>query len=222
MKSNNCLMTFSNAQEAFENLYPKVNEGSEVNGTRMIRNVGFYIMNPLENHIKTPWRKWSLKYADREWDWYLSENRSVEELKKYAPIWDRMHSGDNIVNSNYGYQWNRNNQLKATIDQLKKDPHSRQAWVSLFDGKEKSLYTHDTICTLNLGFFIEDGRLCMDVLMRSNDLWFGFGNDQYCFSKVQEIVANELGVPVGWYYHFAADLHLYEGQWDKNKFSFQS
>ena len=34
----------------------------------------------------------------------------------------------------------------------------------------------------------------MCVVMRSNDLWFGFCNDQYCFSKLQELVADTTGI----------------------------
>ena len=50
----------------------------------------------------------------------------------------------------------------------------------------------------------------MTVTMRSNDLIYGFCNDQYCFSKLQELVANELNMEVGDYYHFAHNLHIYE------------
>jgi thymidylate synthase len=49
----------------------------------------------------------------------------------------------------------------------------------------------------------------MTVNMRSNDLWFGFCNDQYCFSKLQEMVAKDLDINVGWYYHFSSNMHLY-------------
>jgi thymidylate synthase len=45
--------------------------------------------------------------------------------------------------------------------------------------------------------------------MRSNDLWYGFCNDQYCFSRLQLLVADELGLLVGKYFHFAHNLHLY-------------
>jgi len=62
---------------------------------------------------------------------------------------------------------------------------------------------------LSLHFQIVDNKLCMTVNMRSNDLWFGFCNDQYCFSKLQGLVAEKLGIEVGWYYHFASNLHLY-------------
>ena len=50
----------------------------------------------------------------------------------------------------------------------------------------------------------------MSVNMRSNDLWFGFCNDQFCFSMLQDMVAKMLGLEVGWYYHFASNMHLYE------------
>ena len=208
--------SFTNAQQAFVMLYNFIQtNGIEVgNGTKAINNIGFYLENPLENTINVEWRRWSKKYAEREWQWYLSENRSVSELKKYAPIWDQMHTGDDIVNSNYGYLWSESDQLKNVLTQLRTDKNTRQAWLTLFDGKRKSEYVRDTPCTLGLGFTILDGKLNMNVQMRSNDLWFGFCNDQYAFSKLQKVVADELKIRVGTYYHFAANLHLYERHYD--------
>lgn len=209
-------LRFANAQEAFEYFYNFImNFGfySESQRTKAMFNVGFYINNPKNRDIKTKWRKWNKKYAEREWQWYLSQNRSVEEIKKFAPIWDKMHNGDNIVNSNYGWQWGRNNQLYKCIEQLKKDKSTRQAWISIFDGKEKDMYQFDTPCTLAVGFYVlpvDESKLNMTVTMRSNDLIYGFCNDQYCFSKLQELVANELNMEVGDYYHFAHNLHIYE------------
>jgi thymidylate synthase len=87
------------------------------------------------------------------------------------------------------------------------------------DGKEKSIQAHDTPCTLAIGFEITNsGKLEMEVLMRSNDLWFGFCNDQYCFSELQKIVAKELKLPIGTYYHYASDMHLYTNKMDRNPY----
>lgn len=204
---------FLNATEAFEYLYMDImRSGVIINGTKAIFNAGFYIKNPKERIITTPWRKFSTKYAEREYEWYMSGNRSVAEIKKYAPIWDKMHSGDNIVNSNYGWQWSRNDQLKKCIEQLKKDKHTRRAWFTIFDGKEKDQYAFDTPCTLSVGFTINPitDALDMTVLMRSNDLVYGFCNDQYCWTKLQEQIANELNVEIGTYFHYANNLHIYE------------
>lgn len=206
---------YVNASEAFLDLYQLVDcQKVSPNGTKKVHNVSIKLLAPLDNHIKVPQRKWNPVYANREWDWYISENRSVEELKKFAPIWDTMHGGDNIVNSNYGYLWNRNGQLDNVINELQSNPLSRRAWITIFDGKEHEEYKFDTPCTQGIGFMIEDGLLCMSVQMRSNDIWFGFSNDQYCFSKLQGMVAQRLGIAVGWYFHYAADMHLYKPQFN--------
>jgi len=212
---NNCV--FEDANEVFTYMYDQIMQfGHENgNGTRKLLNVGFYMMHPGQRLIACDWRKWSGKYAEREWQWYQSQNRSVAELKKFAPTWDKMHNGNNIVNSNYGWQWNRNYQLEGAINLLRENKHTRQACITIFDGKEADQYAYDTPCTMYINFiFMEEYGLCMEVHMRSNDLVYGFCNDQYCFSKLQEYVAVQLNMKIGWYYHFANDLHIYEKHFD--------
>jgi len=160
---------FKSATEAFEYYYFLINHlGLKSNNTKMIYNTGFLIENPMDNDIKTPWRKFNKSYAEYEFNWYLSQNRSVRDIKKIAKIWDTMHSGDDIVNSNYGWQWNRNNQLDYVINELKRDPTSRRAVLTIYDGKEHDQYKFDTPCTLSIVFCINDNKLCMTVTMRSN------------------------------------------------------
>ena len=64
---------------------------------------------------------------------------------------------------------------------LKDNPNTRQAALSIYDAKEIPKYENDTPCTYAVQFTILNGRLDMSVVMRSNDLWYGFCNDQYCF-----------------------------------------
>jgi thymidylate synthase len=122
-----------------------------------------------------------------------------------------MANEEGYVNSNYGYQWERNDQLDNVIAMLKANPRTRQATVSIYDGKEISngTYQYDTPCTYAIQFTILNNKLNMCVTMRSNDLWYGFCNDQYCFSMLQQLVADKLDIQVGTYYHFAHNLHLY-------------
>jgi len=207
------LNKFDSATEAFEYFYFLINHlGEDFQDTKAIFNVGFYLNNPQKNKITTDWRKWSLSYADYEWDWYLSKNRSVEDIKKRAPILDKMHGGDNLVWSNYGWQWNRNDQINYVINELKANKNSRRACISIFDGKEHQNYKYDTPCTLSIHFQIINDKLNMTVNMRSNDLFYGFCNDQYCFSKLQMLISEQLGIPVGWYYHFSSNLHVYNNK----------
>lgn len=214
---------YRNAEDAFENLYNRILEnGILFQGCKTLFNCGFYLEFPLEVTIETPWRKWSPKYAKREWNWYLSGNPNAEEISKHAPIWKNMMDSKGNVNSNYGYQWNRESQLHKTIQLLKDEPNTRRAAVSIYDGKEIKKYKKDTPCTYAIDFTVIDGTLCMTVMMRSNDLWYGFCNDQYCFASLQSYVANELKLPVGWYYHFAVNMHIYERhfkskeEWERN------
>jgi len=43
-------------------------------------------------------------------------------------------------------------------------------------------------------------------------LWYGFCNDQYCFAQLQMMIAERLEIPVGVYYHFAHNMHLYNNK----------
>ena len=209
---------FKTANEAFHYLMPYIVEhGVDFDNTRALFNVGFLIEDPHWCHSITNRngvkRDFNLKYAKAEWQWYLSGDKNINKLGelygKVPEIWKRMADGEGNVNSNYGWQWRRNNQLDKVIELLKSNPRTRQATVSIYDGKEFDTYWHDTPCTYAVQFTIQAQHLNMCVTMRSNDLWYGFCNDQYCFSKLQELVATETGLLIGHYYHFAHNLHLY-------------
>jgi len=206
---------FKTASEAFDYFYIKIKDkGVDFDNTKALFNVGFYIHNPSDKKIKAGYRKWNQKYAAAEWAWYLSGNRNISKLGelygKVPEIWKRMADANGNVNSNYGWQWNRENQLGKVVDILRKNKSTRQAAVSIYDGKEIYDYRHDTPCTYAVQFSIIDDKLCMSVYMRSNDLWYGFCNDQYQFASLQEMVADRLSIPTGWYYHHAHNLHLYK------------
>ena len=206
---------FKNANQAFKHYKKLIKDyGVEFDDTQALFNVGFYINNPMDNLIDDEDRNWKWEYAEAEWQWYLSGDRNISKLGelygKVPEIWKRMADSNGDVNSNYGWQWRRNNQLDKIIELLKSQPRTRQAAISIYDAKEYDKYWHDTPCTYAIQFTIQAQHLNMCVTMRSNDLWYGFCNDQYCFSKLQELVATETGLLIGNYYHFAHNLHLYD------------
>lgn len=210
-------LEFENASDAFDFLYDHIsNHGINFDDTQAIFNCGILIKNPMDNAIHSPFRKWNKTYAEREWKWYLSQNPNANEIAKYAPIWYKMMDEDGNVRSNYGWQWHRESQLSKVIKKLRDNPNTRQATISIYDGKEIDTYEYDTPCTLAINFTIFKGVLDMSVYMRSNDLWYGFCNDQYCFSNLQSSVAKHLGLPVGNYYHHASNLHIYNDKLNKN------
>ena len=213
---------FRNANTAYEYLHDRIiQEGVDFAGTKALFNVGFYITDSQDNQIINRERNWKQDYAEAEWQWYLSGDRNIAKLGelygKIPAIWKRMADTDGNVNSNYGWQWERTSQLDIIVQMLKDNPETRQAAISIYDGKEINQYKHDTPCTYAVQFTILHGQLDMSVLMRSNDLWYGFCNDQYQFSNLQMYVAYQLDIPVGIYYHYAHNLHLYNDKLPENK-----
>ena len=206
--------TFKNANEAYEYVHDKIiQHGVHFKDTQALFNVGFYMLNPMDNHITNKERGWNKEYAEAEWQWYLSGDRNIDKITelygKIPPIWLKMADEYGNVNSNYGWQWMREEQLEMVIEMLRENPETRQAAISIYDGKEMHFYQKDTPCTYAVQFTIVNDKLDMCVTMRSNDLWYGFCNDQYQFSKLQEMVSKRLNIETGVYYHFAHNMHLY-------------
>ena len=207
-------MMFKNANEAFNYYYDKINEdGIVTRDTKALFNVGFEIQNPLDNMIINKYRNWDVSYAVAEWYWYLSGDSSIYRLGylygKIPKIWQNIANENGIVNSNYGSYWFTGGQYDKVLQILRDDPESRRASLSIYNADMIELYTKDTPCTYAINFKILNNKLNMSVMMRSNDLWFGFCNDQYCFSNLQEKMAKDLDIDVGTYFHFVNDLHLY-------------
>ena len=209
---------FRTANDAYEYLHDRIiQDGVDFAGTKALFNVGVYITDSQDNKIINKERNWKEDYAEAEWQWYLTGLPNIKMLGeiygKIPAIWKRMANSEGYVNSNYGYQWqrgyNHTSQLDYIINLLKENPETRQACISIYDGKEHPDYKTDTPCTYAIQFTILHGRLDMCVTMRSNDLWYGFCNDQYCFSKLQKIVSDKLNIEPGVYYHFAHNMHLY-------------
>jgi thymidylate synthase len=208
------LNSYKNANAAFEDLLDYViQDGIDFDNTKALFNCGFYIQNPLDNHIIHKQRDWKLEYAEAEWQWYLSGDRNIKKLGelygKIPPIWEKMADSDGNVMSNYGWQWQRNNQIDYVVGKLREQPKTRHAAISIYDAKEFEQYRKDTPCTYAIQFTILNDKLNMSVYMRSNDIWYGFCNDQYQFSMLQKMIADRLSIDVGWYYHHAHNMHLY-------------
>ena len=209
--------TFKTANEAYEYMHNEIiTNGVEFAGTKALFNIGFTIEDPTNKVITNKERNWNQKYAAAEWAWYLSGDPNIIKLGqlygKIPPIWERMADVNGEVNSNYGYQWKRCDQLDNVVNLLRDNPETRQAAISIYDGKEIHKYDNDTPCTYAVQFTIVQGKLYMSVYMRSNDLWYGFCNDQCQFASLQEMVADRLNLPVGTYYHHAHNLHLYNNK----------
>lgn len=105
-------------------------------------------------------------------------------------------------------------QYAHLVDRLKSDSLTRQAVLQIWQQRDlERLGSHDYPCTLSLGFAIRRDQLNLSVVMRSNDVNWGFKNDIFQFTQLQCSIANILGIPAGVYRHTAFSMHLYERDW---------
>ena len=207
---------FDTADEAFEFYFDEISRrGIMHSGAKAIFNECFTILDPSNCKITTPWRKWYLSYAKQEMEWYNTGDPNIKAFEiirgdsEVPDVWYDHADEDGNVRSNYGWQWQRNDQIGYVVKELKRDNDSRRALITLYDGKEHDTYQNDTPCTLNYHFQIINGKLNLTVMMRSNDLVWGFCNDQYVAQCLMAKIADELNVDLGELTWFASNLHIY-------------
>jgi len=187
----------------------------------------FAITNPRDRLLFIPERKFSLQYVMAEILWYLSGNNETEWIANYSQFWRDISDDGKTANSAYGARiflpheriggWKAPpdwNQWEFVKEELRADPDSRRAVIHIRTAQDSFLAKKDVPCTLSLQFFIRDKKLHMIVQMRSNDLILGTALDVPAFTFMQELMALELGVDVGVYYHTSNSMHVYERHYD--------
>lgn len=131
------------------------------------------------------------------------------EAYKLRPVWEEfMHGGQ----FSYTYSARIGTQIDKVIECLKETPSCRNAIVSIWDreididrigGKQR------VPCSLTYQFLVRNGKLNLIYSIRSNDLMTHWCNDIYQCVKLQEYVAEALGLPTGYLIQFIGSLHAY-------------
>ena len=159
--------------------------------------------------------------------WMLAGRSDVKPLSYYTGQIMQFSDDGKYLNGAYGFRWRqasvpwgrvgRMDQLGVLIEHLKARPDSRRAVLSMWnvvDDLSKIDSSRDVCCNLCVMFMINNNRLDMTVANRSNDMILGmFGANLVHFSFLQEYMASSIGVPVGIYYQFSNNLHVYEANY---------
>lgn len=210
----------------------KIGDECIVRGQKVkeILNYSFTILNPRDRLLDIPGRNGKMrKYTFGELLWYLSGQDDVNMISKYSKFWQKITDDNKHCNSAYGkyifgsmlrkgdgvnYEFEhpgRYTQWEWCKELLKKDPNTREAIIHI---KPVQMYeTKDVVCTLALHFYIRNNKLHLTTYMRSNDAVRGLTYDVFMFTFLQELMATELGVELGWYHHVVTNMHIYERDW---------
>lgn len=108
----------------------------------------------------------------------------------------------------YTYHQRFSKWIPGVIEELKRDPNSRRAAISVRDNTEDE-GNENPACLQHIQFMIRDGKLDMYVLFRSNDGPRASFMNAFGLTELQKYVADELGVKVGSYTHRANNYHVY-------------
>ena len=186
----------------------KGNNAQTVTRTKELLNVSVVIQDPSQRQIKIDVRPWKKLNAAAEFAWYMTANPAVECIERYLPRWTHFSDDGVNVNSQYGAIWHK--QIADVIERLRNHECTRRAVISIYEPQYANYTGKDMPCTLNLVFNVRGDKLYLTTYMRSNDVIWGFCNDQFAFTLLQELVANELGLKLGAYVHNATSMHIYE------------
>jgi thymidylate synthase len=175
-------------------------------------------------------RKFNLNYAKKEWLWYIGGDRYDQSIEQYATLWAKIRQPDGSYFSNYGHYIfahsgkrglpiGKGTQYDFVVRTLSHDKDSRRAAIALLNEGHLFDENPDVVCTYGINFCIEDDTLHMTVMMRSNDVIFGFTNDAFCFWSLMQFVYADLveiypNLRLGTYTHFANSLHVYERHYE--------
>lgn len=128
-------------------------------------------------------------------------------LLRISSAFEKFTNGDGFHGA-YGSRIRH--QMLNVATKLQRDSGTRQAIVTLWDPVLDNIPDmNDYPCTILLQFEVHDEKLCMNVVMRSNDVYLGLPYDMFQFTQLQLTLARSLGLAWGWYRHTALSLHAY-------------
>lgn len=203
--------------ESISELYPQLlarvlDEGEEISPRGMptveVTPLGFEITDPTQCLVRQRARRLNYAYAIVERMSLLSGKADPEMLCFYVDkLWDYVNPETRCFDGAYGPRVRP--QLDYVCDELRRDPASRRAVISIYSEADQ-YESLDVPCTLALHFLIRHGKLDLIVNMRSSDLFLGLPYDVNQFAFLQQVIAAWLNIEPGRYIHWAHSAHIYK------------
>jgi Thymidylate synthase len=147
--------------------------------------------------------------------WHLAGSSDLASITFYEPRAARFSDdGATLSGSNYGarlFGGNGNpNQIEGVISRLRAEPASRRAMAVVWQPEDATRDSRDIPCALAMACYVRSGRLLTLVSMRSNNALRLLPYNLFEFSLLAEMIAAELELPPGPYWHVANSLHIFE------------
>ncbi|HUS91048.1 MAG TPA: thymidylate synthase [Phycisphaerae bacterium] len=99
-------------------------------------------------------------------------------------------------------------QIAGVVEKLRQVPFTRRAQAVTWQ-VWNDMNIDDPACLQRMWFRISEGKLHLNIHIRSNDAFKAAFMNMYAFTELQREVAAELGVEPGEYMHVADSFHIY-------------
>ena len=115
-------------------------------------------------------------------------------------------------NWEYTYHQRMESQVPQVIDELRRNPDSRRAVISVRNESDQG--SSSPACLQLVQYMVRGGALHSKALFRSNDAAKATFMNAFALIMLQKRIADDLGIPVGTYTHRANSFHVYERDYD--------
>ncbi len=159
--------------------------------------------------------------------WFLRGSTNVDELKERGVhIWDKNAEAYDPIEKKdaggiYGFLWRHFgakykdcdtayegiDQVANLLRSLREDPHSRR---HIINGWHPGTPASLPPCHVLYQFYVEDGRLSVQMYQRSADLFLGVPFNIASTALLTHLVAHECDLDVGMMHMRFGDCHVYE------------
>ena len=181
-------------------------KGKRVANTVELLNVAYSVSSPRLEDLE-PHQPWAdVEFEDRVSREVRNPGNAWKELPE---VWIPMKESDGL----YSYTYNERIlfQLNSILHELKENPPSREAYLSIWNSTVDPLRLsrRRVPCSLGYQFLIREDKLLITYLQRSCNFNKHFQGDVYLARKFQEWMANKLGITSGSFSHWIGSLHIF-------------
>lgn len=188
---------------------------------KAVAGIFFKLDNSRDDAFLLTTKHVAWKAAVKEMYWiYIMQSNKVKDLQDMnVHVWDQWIKEDGTIGPAYGAiiskpTFGYKNQLEYVIETLKKDPNSRRVMINLWDIDslpEMAL----TPCCYNLIFNVLDGKLYMQLNIRSSDVALGLPFNIFQFQVLHKLIAHECKVEPADMIVMISNLHYYDRHEEK-------
>lgn len=188
---------------------------------KAVAGIFFKLDNSKDDAFLLTTKHVAWKAAVKEMYWiYIMQSNKVKDLQDMnVHVWDQWIKEDGTIGPAYGAAINvptfgYKNQLEYVVETLKKDPNSRRVMINLWD-VDKLHEMALTPCCYNLIFNVLDGKLYMQLNIRSSDVALGLPFNIFQFQVLHKLIAHECKVEPADMIVMISNLHYYDRHEEK-------